>query len=74
MFSANQNAGFLDQLFLQKKFMKQPDFLHVDTNSQNLKVVRKYFGWTWSKYGYGQSGLWILIIFTCWYKFMQIKR
>ena len=29
--------------------MKQPHFLHVDTNSQNLKVDRKYFVKAWSK-------------------------
>ena len=26
-------------------------FLHVDTNSQKLKVNRKFFGWAWSKMG-----------------------
>ena len=38
MFSANQIAGFLNQPFLQNKWMKQPNILHVDTNSQKLKV------------------------------------
>ena len=32
---------FLNQLFLQNKSIKQSHFLHVDTNSQKLKVVRK---------------------------------
>ena len=32
--SVNQIRGFSNQLFLQK----QPHFLHVDTNSQKLKV------------------------------------
>ena len=31
--------------------MKQPHFLHFDTNSQKLKVDRKGFGWAWSKVG-----------------------
>ena len=60
--SASQIAGFLIQLFLQNKSMKQPHFLHVDTNSQKLKVVRKAFGWAWSKYGCDQSAI-IFIIF-----------
>ena len=34
MLSANQIPGFLNQLFLQSKLMKQPNFLHVDTSSQ----------------------------------------
>ena len=38
--------------------MKQPRFLYVDTNSQQLKVVQKVFSWAWSKYGCGQSSLW----------------
>ena len=37
MFSANQTAGFLNQLFLQNKWMKQPHFLDDDTNLQKLK-------------------------------------
>ena len=44
-------AGFLNQPLLQKKLMKQPLFLHVDTNSQKLKVDQKIFGWAWSKMG-----------------------
>ena len=31
--------------------MKQSHFLHVDTNSQKIKVDRKIFGWEWSKTG-----------------------
>ena len=41
MFSANQIAGFLNHEFLQNKSIKQHHFLHADTNSQKLKVVRK---------------------------------
>ena len=51
MLSANQIAGFLNQLFLQNKNMKQSHFLHIDTTSQNLKVYQKIFGWAWSKMG-----------------------
>ena len=32
MLSANQIAGFLNWLYLQKIEMKSPDFLHVDTD------------------------------------------
>ena len=46
---ASQVAGFLNQPFLQNKLMKQPNFLHVDTNSQKLKVERSFLGWAWSK-------------------------
>ena len=45
MLSANQIAGFSNQPFLQNKSMKQPHFLHVDTNSEKLKVDRKVFSW-----------------------------
>ena len=31
--------------------MKQPHFLHVDTNSRKLKVHSKIFGWAWSRMG-----------------------
>ena len=44
MLSANQIAGYLNQPFLQNESMKLPNFLHVDTNSQKLKVDRKIFG------------------------------
>ena len=45
MVSANQIPGFLNQPFLQNKSMKQPNSLHVDTNSQKLKVDQSCFGW-----------------------------
>ena len=48
--SASQIAGFLNQLFLQNKFMKQPHLLSVDKNSQRLKVDQKFVGWSWSKW------------------------
>ena len=51
MFSANQIAAFFNQPYFQKKSMKQPDFLHVDTNSQKLKVDQKIWEWTWSELG-----------------------
>ena len=51
MFSANQIAGFFNQPYLQNKSMKQPDFLHVDTNSYKLKIDWKIFGWAWSEMG-----------------------
>ena len=38
MLSANQIAGFLNQLYLQNKMIERPDFLHVNTNSWKLKV------------------------------------
>ena len=31
--------------------MKQFHFLHVDMNSQKLKVDQKLYGWLWSKMG-----------------------
>ena len=34
----NEIAGFLNQLYLQDKIMKNLDFLHADTNSLKLKV------------------------------------
>ena len=51
MFSANQIAGFFNQPYLQNKSMKQPDFLHVDTNLHKLKVDQKIFGWAWPEMG-----------------------
>ena len=48
MFSVNQVAGIFNQPYLQNKSMKQPDFLHVDTNSLKLKVDQIFFGWEWS--------------------------
>ena len=47
IFPANQIAGFFNQSYLQNKSMKQPDFLHVDTNSHKLKLDQKSFGWAW---------------------------
>ena len=54
MLSANQIAGFLNQLFLWNKLIEQSHFLHTDTNSQKLNV-QKFYSWAWSKYGHGQS-------------------
>ena len=59
MLSADQIAGFLNQLFLQNKSMNQPHFLHVDTNPQKLKADRK-FGLGMVKNGCDQSALWTL--------------
>ena len=39
---ANQIAGFLNRLYLQKKMMKKSDFLHVDKDSWKLKVDGKH--------------------------------
>ena len=57
MLSANQITGFLNQLFLLSKLMKQPHSLHVDINS--LKVDRKFFDCALSKMGVAKlvSGL-----------------
>ena len=41
MFLASQIAGFFNQPYLQNKSMKKPEFLHVDTNSDRLKVDQK---------------------------------
>ena len=49
MFSANQIAASFNQPYLQNKLMKQPDFLHVDTNSGKVKVNQKCFGLAWSE-------------------------
>ena len=51
MLSANQIAEFLNQLFLQNKLMKQPNFFHVDINSQKLKVDPIFSVWAWSRIG-----------------------
>ena len=37
IFSANQNARFFNQPYLQNRSMKYPEFLHVETNSHKLK-------------------------------------
>ena len=47
MLSANQSAGFLNQLFLQNKSMKQPHFVYVDANSGKLKAHRNFVGKAW---------------------------
>ena len=51
MLSVNQITGFLNQLFLPNKSLKQPHFLQVDRNSQKLNVDPKCFGWAWSRMG-----------------------
>ena len=51
MVSANQIAGFLNQLFLQNKSMKQSHFWHFALNSRKLKVDPKCSGWAWSRMG-----------------------
>ena len=38
MLTVTESAGFLSQLFLWNKLMKQPHFLHVDTNSRKSKA------------------------------------
>ena len=48
MLLTNRTAVFLNQLYLQKKMMKNRDFFHVDTNSLKLKVDSKTLRWTWS--------------------------
>ena len=57
MLTANQITGFVNQLFLQNKSMKQPRFLHVCTNSQKLL---KIFSLGMFKNGHHQSGFWTL--------------
>ena len=49
MLSANQIAGFLNQVLLLNKLTKQPNFFHVDTNLQKLKVDYVLSGWAWSR-------------------------
>ena len=41
--SSNQIAKFFNQPYLQGKSLKYPDILHVDTNSNELKVDRNIF-------------------------------
>ena len=50
MFSANQIEGFFDQPYPQN-LLRQPDFLHIDTNSHKLKFYQKILGWPQSKIG-----------------------
>ena len=52
MFSASQIAGFYTQPYLQNKWLKLPDFVHVDTNSHKLAV-------DWNILcGHGQKWVW----------------
>ena len=51
MFSTNQIEGFFRQPYLQKKSVRKPDVLHVDTNSHKLKVDKNVFGWEESEMG-----------------------
>ena len=60
MLSANQIAVFFKSTISYEKIDKTASFLNADTNSEKLKVVWKFFGWAWSKYGFGQSGFWTL--------------
>ena len=54
------DCRILNELFLLNKSIKQLVFLHVDTNSQKLKVDRFFFWLCIVKNGHGQSGLWTL--------------
>ena len=54
MMSASQIAGFLNQLFLQKKLMKQPHFVHVDINSKSEKLIEIIL------VGHGQKWMWLV--------------
>ena len=57
MFSANQIAGFFNQPHPQIKSMKYLDFLHVDTNSHELKVDQNNLGWAWLEMAIGVARL-----------------
>ena len=46
MLTASQIAGFSNQLFLQKKWMKQPYCKHADTNSQKF-LIGHGLKWVW---------------------------
>ena len=46
-----QDFLIFNQPYLQNKSVKQPDFMHVDTNSHKLKANQTYFGWVQSKMG-----------------------
>ena len=52
MFSGNQIAGFFNQSYIQNKWLKWPDFLHVDANSHELTVDQNILG------GHGQKWVW----------------
>ena len=45
MFSASQIGRCFSQPYLQNKSVKQPDYLHVDTNSHRLNVDQIFFEW-----------------------------
>ena len=62
MLLMNQIAGFSNQLFLQNIFMKQPHFLHVDTNSQELKDAWSFFKVGIVENGFRQGGDWAVRI------------
>ena len=47
MFSANEIAGFINQLYLRKKFMNHLSFWHDDIDS--LRDGLSIFGWMVSK-------------------------
>ena len=51
MFSNKEIAGFFNQPYLQNKSMKYPDFLHVDTNSNRLKIDQIILVLVWSEMG-----------------------
>ena len=51
MISANQIVGFFNKPYIQNKSLKWLDFLHVDTNSYELKVNQKFLVWAGSKMG-----------------------
>ena len=51
MLSANQIAVFLKERNLQNKSMKQPNFLHVESNSKKLNFDQYSVRWEWSKMG-----------------------
>ena len=82
MISANHIAGFLNQLYLQKKLMKWSDFLHADTNLQKLKTnwiffVQKLVWSLWSQDSkIAVSQEWIDGInwfYAYWYNFRKVK-
>ena len=56
MLPPNQIVWFLKQLFVQNKFVKQPHFLHVDTNLQTL-IDLNFFWSDMVKNECDQSGL-----------------
>ena len=82
---ASYVARLWNWLYLKSKFMEWTDFLHVDIDSQNLKLIKIY--WVdMVKNGCGQSihgapkmavsQNWrngINRIFACWYKFGKAK-